>query len=175
MTKLEEDDKDTWDYLKENFSAVKSEVPSTSIGSDYALEQENKNLKVNGGITGLTQIPSMLSRFCLFTPVISSLLDDYMKKYDIQHIWKRKSHYQLTRSHLKRLCDNVIKLKAEVDNCNVTFTENNAVMLFLMLHLKLYYLNMLLMSCLNMIRLERTCMKNLSPQECKVKNRFGTR
>ena len=95
-----------------------------------------------------------------------------MKKYDIQHIWKRKSDYQLTGSHLKRLCDNVNKLKAEKDNYNLL---SRKTMLFLILYLKLYYLKMLLMSCLIMIGLERTCMKNLSPQEYKVKNRLETR
>ena len=93
MKKLEEDDKDTWDYLKENFSVGKSDVPLTSIGFDRGMEQENNNLKVNGGITGLTQMSSTLSQFCLVAPVISSFSDDYMKKYDIQHIWKRKTHY----------------------------------------------------------------------------------
>ena len=61
MTKLEEDDKDMWDYLKENFSVGKSEVLFTSMGSDHAVEQENKNLKVSGRITGLTQMPLTLS------------------------------------------------------------------------------------------------------------------
>ena len=65
-----------------NFGVGKSEVQFTSLGSDKAMEQENNNLKVNGGITGLTQMPSTLSRFCLVIPVISSLSDDYMKKYD---------------------------------------------------------------------------------------------
>lgn len=54
MTKLEEYNKDTWDYLKENFGVGKSEVQFTSISSDQVIEQETKNLKVNGGITGLT-------------------------------------------------------------------------------------------------------------------------
>ena len=101
-----------------------------------------------------------------------------MKKYGIQNIGKRKTHYQLTGSNLNRLCDNVNKLKAKMGNYDVTFTET---MLFLMLYLKLYlylknlYLKMLLMSCLNMIALGRICMKNLSPQEYKAKNRFGVR
>ena len=50
-----------------------------------------------------------------------------MKKYNIPHIGKRKFHYQLTGSHLKRLCNNVNKLKAEMGNYDVTFTKNNAV------------------------------------------------
>ena len=61
MTKFEEDDKNIWSYLKENFSLGKSEVTFTCISSDHAMEQENKDLRVNGGITGLKQMPSTLS------------------------------------------------------------------------------------------------------------------
>ena len=127
MMKLEKDDEDTWDYMKDNFSVGKSKLPFTCIGSDHAMEQENKNLKVNGGITGLTQMPTTLSRFCLVAPVLSSLSDSYIRKYDIKHISKRKSHYQLSGSHLKRLCDNVSKLKAEMENYDVTFSRNDGV------------------------------------------------
>lgn len=102
-------------------------MPFTSIGSDHAMEQKNKNLKVNGGITGLTQMPTTLSKFCLVAPVLSSLSESYTKKYDIQRNMKRKKHYQLTGSHLKRLCDNVNKLIAEMKIFDVTFTENNSV------------------------------------------------
>ena len=43
------------------------------------------------------------------------------------HWANTKTHYQLTGSQLERLSDNVNKLEAEMDNYNVTFTENNAV------------------------------------------------
>ena len=127
MLQLEQSDNETWNYLKGNFSVGKSDIPFTSIGSDHAIEQENKNLKVNGGITGLTQTHSVLTRFCMVAPVLSSLSDEYRLKYDIQHPAKRKTHYQLTGSHLKRLSENVNKLKVEMEKYDVTFTRNNSV------------------------------------------------
>ena len=45
MTELKESEE--WNYLKENFSIAKSEIPFSAIGSDHAMEQENKVLKVN--------------------------------------------------------------------------------------------------------------------------------
>lgn len=47
MCELEESDPTTWKYLEENFSIAKSNIPFTAIGSDHAMEQENKILKVN--------------------------------------------------------------------------------------------------------------------------------
>ena len=127
MMDINENDIQTWEYLKDNFSKSKSEILFTSIGSDHAMEQENKNLKVRGGVIGLTQKPSALYHFCLTVPILNALSDEYCKKCDIQHCSKRKSHYQLTGSHLKRFCENVKKLTAEMGDCGVTLCDNDAV------------------------------------------------
>ena len=47
MSQLQESDPDPWCYLKENFTIAKSDIPFTAIGSDHAMEQENKVLRVN--------------------------------------------------------------------------------------------------------------------------------
>ena len=47
MSQLQESDPDAWFYLKENFAIAKSDIPFTAIGSDHAMEQENKVLKVD--------------------------------------------------------------------------------------------------------------------------------
>ena len=47
MSQLQESDPHAWCYLKENFSIAKSGFPCTAIGSDHAMEQENKVFKVN--------------------------------------------------------------------------------------------------------------------------------
>ena len=93
MMDIKENDVQTWEYLKGNFSVSKSEIPFTSIGSDHAVEPENKKLKVSGGVIGLTQKPAALNRFCLTALILNALSDEYCKKYDIQHCSKRKSHY----------------------------------------------------------------------------------
>ena len=45
-------------------------------------------------------------------------------KLVVDKMEKKKS---LPAYWIKQLCDNVNKLKAEMDNCNVSYTENNAV------------------------------------------------
>ena len=47
MSQLQESDPDAWCYLKENFAIAESDIPFTAIGSDHAMEQENKVFKVN--------------------------------------------------------------------------------------------------------------------------------
>lgn len=45
-TMMELKNTDAWRYLEDNFSIAKSKIPFTAIGSDHAMEQENKVLKV---------------------------------------------------------------------------------------------------------------------------------
>ena len=74
MLQLKDTDRKTWNYLEQNFSVGKSTIPFTSIGSDHAMEQDNKKMKVAGGIIGLTQNKNALNRFCLTAPVMNSIL-----------------------------------------------------------------------------------------------------
>ena len=46
MLQLKESDRKTWDYLNKNFSVSKSNIPLTAIGSDHAMEQDNRKMKV---------------------------------------------------------------------------------------------------------------------------------
>ena len=91
------------------------------------MEQGNNNLKVCGGVTSLTQKPLASNRFCLTVPILNTLFEKYGEKYYTQHCSKIKSHYQLTGSHLKRLCENIKRLTAGVGKCHVTFCDNDAV------------------------------------------------
>ena len=92
------------------------------------LWNRKKTLKAIGGVIWLDA--KTLNRFCLTTPILNGLSDKYCKKYDIWYCSKRKSHYQLTGSHLNRLCEiceKVQKLTAEMGNCDATFCNNDAV------------------------------------------------
>ena len=58
ISQLQESDPDASCYLKDNFAVAKSHNPFTAIGSDHAMEQENKVLKVNkfrflGNLSGI--------------------------------------------------------------------------------------------------------------------------
>ena len=126
MLELEGTDATSWTYLEINYSIVKTSIPFVGIGSDHAMEQENKNLKVAGGIVGLTQQSSALSRFCLSSPVMSSLAADFLQRnnrsnYETQH------HYQLSGSTKDRIHTNVKKIVAVMESFSFGFEETDCV------------------------------------------------
>ena len=124
MIDLQTEDETSWLYLEDNYSIVKSSIPFVGIGSDHAMEQENKNLKISGGIVGLTQKPATLNRFCLASPITSSLSSEFAERNNInKHI--RKQHYQLTGSTNQRIHRNVQKLLDTMASFSVTFAAEN--------------------------------------------------
>ena len=51
MAALENEESCIWNFFMEGkFSVQNSKIPFTSIGVDHALGQENKNMKVLGGV-----------------------------------------------------------------------------------------------------------------------------
>lgn len=126
MIELKKTDIHSWQYLKENFSINKSGIPFCSIGSDHALEQENKIMKVTGGVTGLTQKPTSLNRFCLIAPALNALSKAFCEKNNIGSQY-RKQHYQLTGSTNERISSNANKVIDVFDTFGVDFKENQAV------------------------------------------------
>ena len=83
------------------------------------MEQENKNFKVTGAVISLNSETISFKPLLFDCNHFKCKSDEYCKKYDTQHCSKTKFHYQLTGSHLKRLCENVNKLTAEMGNCDV--------------------------------------------------------
>ena len=126
MHSLQTDDSDSWEYLEKNFAIAKSNIPFTAIGSDHAMEQENKVLKVTGGIKGLTQQASALNRFCLVSPIISSLSEEFCTNQYINND-HRKQHYQLSGSTCSRISSNVNKLLDIMNEFNVSFEPSESV------------------------------------------------
>ena len=96
MLELQTSDRKTWDYLEQSFIISKSKIPFTSIGSDHAMEQENKRMKISG-VIGLTQNDNALNRFCLTAPVLNSILEPFYNLYDVTNSSKRQYHYQVVR------------------------------------------------------------------------------
>ena len=62
MFSLRKDDRETWYLISSNFCCNKTIAPFLAIGGDHCLEQVNKELKVTGGIVGL-------SGDCLTAPI----------------------------------------------------------------------------------------------------------
>ena len=127
MTDLLSNDNESWTYLEESLAISKSQIPVTSIGSDHALELENKVMKVTGGVKGLTQNPSGLHRFCVTAPVLNALSQEFCSNNGIV-VQSLFHHYRFTASANSRVALNVHKLMDVYDTFGVSFEENEFVM-----------------------------------------------
>ena len=117
---------DSWNYLKDNFSIKKSGIPFCSIGSDHALQQENKIMKLTGGVIGLMQNPAALHRFYLVAPFLSALSKEFCNKNQISS-HGHAHHYQTTGSTNQRISTNVKKMIQVFDTFDLDFKENGSV------------------------------------------------
>ena len=126
MAELERKDEANWKYLEQNYSVSRTSIPFVAIGSDHAMEQENKAMKVLGGITGLTQQPAALSRFCLTAPILSELSQEFLQRNNVG-TYNRKPHYQLTGSAWDRIHINAKKIVNILETFSVGFQPSDAV------------------------------------------------
>ena len=115
MYALKENDPETWQFLDEgNFSVNKSGIPFTAIGADHGLEQENKAMKVLGGIQGITNKKNTLDKHFLVAPVVNQILRSFTEEFSLVKK-DRKCHYQLTGKTNERYNENSIKLRKVFD------------------------------------------------------------
>ena len=70
MAELKIKDPETWAALEtgEISSVFKVDISFRGLGVDQGLEQEIRNLKIAGGVMGITQNESALSRYFLIAP-----------------------------------------------------------------------------------------------------------
>ena len=113
-------------YLKKNFSISKTSIPFVAIGSDHAMEQGNKALKVLGGVTRLTQQTLALRRFCLTAPFLSNLSQEFLLRNNIAR-YNRSYHYQLRGSTNDRIHKNKSKLISLLDSFSISFAPSENV------------------------------------------------
>ena len=75
MAEARENNERTWNMMKEeSFCAAKSEAPFTSIGTDHGIEQENRAVKVLGGIKDIANLSQNLDEhFCQHPKWVKSL------------------------------------------------------------------------------------------------------
>jgi hypothetical protein len=80
MVALRENDPEIWNYFEEgNFSVQKTTIPFVAIGRDHAGEQENKVLKVQGGLQGITRQENARTRYFLIAPILKEIVNDMQK------------------------------------------------------------------------------------------------
>ena len=77
MLQLEHDDPAIWKHFMEgNFSVKKkSKIPFIALGRDHAGEQQNKIMKIKGGLKGISKEENARVRHFLTAPVLQEICD----------------------------------------------------------------------------------------------------
>ena len=140
MTKLKTSDYESWQYLEENSSIIKSKTPFLRIDTDHVLEQENKVMKAAGGVIDVTQNQAALNQFCLSAPILSLLTQQFFEKINVD-VYNRKHHYELQGTSSQRIHKNVDILVECMKMLEINF---NPRVMYSMYLLKLFYLISLL-------------------------------
>ena len=116
-----------------NFCVSKSDVKFTSIAPDHGIEQENKKLKVSGGIVGITLEEQALQRFFLAAPVLSA----YSKKFESKFMESRKTfskHHDLQGNKPKRVKCNIQSLCRVITEHGDPFTSQDERLFNILTH-----------------------------------------
>eukprot|EP00057_Strongylocentrotus_purpuratus_P012381 XP_011666855.1 PREDICTED: uncharacterized protein LOC105439492 [Strongylocentrotus purpuratus] len=117
MHSLKTSDPTTWDALKAgDFMVTKSGIPFTNLFVDQTLEQLIREVKVAGGITGITQNEEALGRFFLIAPELVILVQDFQDAYccTTNDSQTTKEHYQLSGSVALRMHRNSSTIKKAI-------------------------------------------------------------
>ena len=74
MYQLRNDDPTIWNrFVEGEFSVNKSNVPFSAVGADHALEQENRAVKVLGGIKEIANNQKLLDEYFLAAAEMSNI------------------------------------------------------------------------------------------------------
>ena len=101
--------------------------PFCALGTDHALEQENKKMKVLGGISGIANKKfTMESYFVVAAPVLNRICEKFVSTFTGYRLHK-KQHHQLTGSISSRCYNDVSKLITVYENHEVDFSNTDDV------------------------------------------------
>ena len=121
-------DPETWNFfLDGNLSVSKSLVAICSIGVDQALEQENKSLKIQGGIKGVGNKESALEEHFLISCEMSQITEAFLESLNLNLDKTNREDHQFTAETNKRITGNVGKLKEVIKAYDVTFDKTDSV------------------------------------------------
>ena len=120
MIDLNEKDQEIWEVLQRgNFSVKKSSVPFSAVETDHGLKQQNRQMKVLGGIKGIANSQTALDECFMTAGELSLLLDQFADHYHLRNSRNTKVHYKLFGSKNKTISDNTQKLPQILDAHNL--------------------------------------------------------
>ena len=124
ISKLKDSDPETAAFLESSFTVNKTKIPFSAIGTDHAIEHENRAMKVMECIKRIASQPSKLDKHFLVLPEINRVLDEFHTVLAIKNTTK-EYHYQLTGNTNSRIMQNAKKLLdvLSTHSCNFDKTD----------------------------------------------------
>ena len=119
----------TWSFLQRNFVVNKTHIPFSAIGTDHAIEHENrvmKVMKVIGGIKGIANQSSALEKHFLVASDMNKVIGEFQDTLGVGY-QSRKEHYQFTGDTNARIARNVKKLSEVFTTHDVNFHEEDRI------------------------------------------------
>ena len=111
MDTLKSTDPDIWKHFVEGKWVVnRSTLPFCALGADEALEHQNRKLKVQGGLVGITLNDNARDRFFLANPELTKIGSE-MEKMLGMSTSERKIHHEISMKVQQRQDSCVSKLK----------------------------------------------------------------
>lgn len=132
MYQLKISNEQLWlDFKKGNWVVNRFAFPFCALGADNALEQQNRPLKVTGGLTGITQNAQALTRLFLCAPELERIAKEAEDNIFMTPYSNEKIEHHLRQSQNKRHQQNVQEFISTLKlNLNpFTYDENSLVCL----------------------------------------------
>ncbi len=118
---MQESDPPVWQALAVGeFSVAKNDLPFTAIGVDHAGEQENKVLKVHGGLRGIANNENARNRFFGGAPMINRLCSELQERHHVP-----KQHHNLNTSQISKQAKRVKRIKSTIEEHMNPFSSDD--------------------------------------------------
>ena len=130
MFSLMEKDPDIWRFFEEGkFSVNKSNIPFFAIGPDHGIEQENRALKVSGGIKGIANSEDVPNEYFVTAGEIGNMVEKFCETFHVaeNQLRKRDKHHELYGSKKARIENNTAKVQENFEVHNVNFEKTTSV------------------------------------------------
>ena len=129
MFSLKYTDPDLWIMLEGgNFSVNKGQGAFTAIGVDHGIEQENRAMKVLGGIKGIANNQRAPDQYFLIVSEMGNIIEEFCQVFDVpSDSPKRSEHHHLTGSRNDRINDCITQLSVVLVIHEVNFDYSDSV------------------------------------------------
>lgn len=132
MYQLQTTDPEVWlQFLSKDFTvSTSNKIPFTRLGVDHAQEHVNKNQKGQGAISGITQNPATLLKFCMCAPELSRIVEETEAMVRMPN-QNNTEHHRLNHTTAVRQEQAIANLSRVLSPCNI-FTSDETHLFNLM-------------------------------------------